>query len=107
VDPGPLGIIIPQPDGKPVTKPFSDCTRNDLNTAINGLKEKPVVMPADDAVKVERMHEALLEILGADTRTEVKGSFEHGETWVSISRLPMSELSGVLEAFIKAQGNAG
>ena len=102
VDPGPLPIKIPQRDAPPLEKAFADCTRDDLARAIKALKKKPSVVPADDAVVLDRMHEALLQTLGADTQAKVNAGFENGETMVTIAHVSLSDLRNALLAIVDA-----
>jgi len=103
-DPGPLKIPVPQKAGPTVEKAFADCTKEDMIAALHGLKRKGGAKkpPAQDEQVVDRMHETLLNTLGADTRAAVKATIERGRTLVTISRIDLSEVPDVLTALLAA-----
>jgi hypothetical protein len=104
-DPGPTPISVPDDDtGAVSTKPFSECTVEDLKRATQTRRApnaKP--LPAEDSNRLKTLRTSLPKHFSerARGRIQVSAQVKRGQTLVSFTDVPMSELTALIEALME------
>ncbi|HEX8439460.1 hypothetical protein [Archangium sp.] len=98
-DPGLLTIDVPQEDGKVVTKPFSDCSVEEVERATRAKKAPPPVrVPVPDQARLLFFEDSLFRNFNGVAQVRFSAHNEDGKTFLNLQNVPMQEVTRLIQA---------
>jgi hypothetical protein len=98
-DPGPVSIAVPQDDGKVVTKPFADCSVDELERATRAKRAPPVArVPVKDQARLLFLAESIQNQFEGVAEVRFSSRSKGGKTLINLQEVPMTELGRLTQA---------
>ncbi|MFY0524921.1 hypothetical protein ACN28I_17800 [Archangium gephyra] len=94
-----MSIQVPQEDGKVVTKPFSECSVDELERATRAKRAPPVSrVPIADQARLLFLEDSIVTRFSGVAQVRFSSRNKGGKTLVSLQDVPMTELVRLTEA---------
>jgi hypothetical protein len=107
-NPGDTSIDVPDKDGLVTSKPFKECTAEELRLAIQ-RKRKPESgqpLPPDVLALVEQYHDAVTDRFAEDVPAQVTARDHKGMALITFKDIPLTDLDGLVEILMDSQPTA-
>ncbi len=105
LEPGEPGSILidvpPEEAGAMVTKPFVECSAEELKRAVKH-KRQPAgnTLPASDAARVQFLRDSFSRYFAQGARVQLKTSLQRGKTLLTIQGVPLEQVERLMEALL-------
>jgi hypothetical protein len=101
-NPGPTLIDVPQEEGEPVQKPFSECNVEELKLAAQ-YKRAPAVpsIPTEGQERIERYSATLARFFPENKLVRVSARVHDNKLLLSLRDIPETELEQLAEALLE------
>lgn len=106
-EPGPTPVVVPQDDGPPVTRPFAECTVDDLQRAVKHKRTPPVPMPEEDVARVQRYRDSLMRHFPEKLGIRVDARSHLGELLITLRDIPEPQMKRLAAALAEEHGASG
>ncbi|WP_164020934.1 hypothetical protein [Pyxidicoccus trucidator] len=97
-EPGATPVAVSQEDGALLTKPFSECTVDELQGAVNHKRAPQVPLPEEDAARVQRYRDSLQRHFTEKLSIRVDARSHMGELYISLRNIPEKEMRRLVAA---------
>jgi hypothetical protein len=98
-DPGPVSLEVPQDDGKVVTKPFSDCSVEEVERATRAKRAPPVArVPVKDQARLLFLADSIENQFEGVAIVRFSSRSKAGKTFINLQDVPMTELGRLTQA---------
>jgi len=98
-DPGSMSIDVPQEDGKTVTKPFSECSVDELERATRAKRAPaPARVPVADQARLLFFADSLDRNFEGVADVRFSSRSKSGKTLISLQDVPMTEVERLIRA---------
>ena len=93
-DPGSMSIDVPQEDGKVLTKPFADCSVDELERATREKRTPPQAqVPVADKARLLFFEDSLRRQFEGVAEVRFSSRSKGGKTLISLQDVPMTEVA--------------
>ncbi|WP_163999663.1 hypothetical protein [Pyxidicoccus caerfyrddinensis] len=99
-DPGDLPIAVPQKDGVVQSKPFADCSVEDLQSAMRHKRAPPQSLPEADAARVQHYRDNLQRHFTDRLSIRVDARNHLGELFITLRDIPEKEMKRLAAALV-------
>jgi tRNA(Ile)-lysidine synthase TilS/MesJ len=100
-DVGGMPIDVPQGSGAVVSKPFAECSLEDLSQAVKHKRNpSKATMSPPDAARVDFMRESFSRHFAQGARVQLKTSVQGGKTLLTIQGVPLDDMEKLAEALL-------
>ncbi|HEX8440040.1 hypothetical protein [Archangium sp.] len=98
-DPGSLGIDVPREDGTVVTKPFSECSVDEVERATRAKKATPPArVPVPDQARLLFFEDSLFRNFNGVAPVRFTAHNQDGQTYLNLQNVPMSQVARLMKA---------
>ncbi|MCP3144375.1 hypothetical protein [Pyxidicoccus xibeiensis] len=91
-EPGALPIAVPQKDGTLLSKPFADCSVEELQNAMKHKRSPPVPLPEQDVARVQRYRDNLQRHFADRLSIRVDARNHLGELLITLRDIPEKDM---------------
>ncbi|HZI13765.1 MAG TPA: hypothetical protein VE153_25530 [Myxococcus sp.] len=105
-EPGPTPVVVPQDDGPPVTRPFAECTVDELQRAVKHKRTPPTPLPDEDAARVQRYRDSLMRHFPEKLSIRVDARSHLGELLITLRDIPEAQMKRLAAALVDEPGTA-
>ncbi|WP_164015863.1 hypothetical protein [Pyxidicoccus trucidator] len=99
-EPGALPITVPQKDGTVLSKPFADCSVEELQSAMKHKRSPPKPLPEQDAARVQHYRENLQRHFTDRLSIRVDARNHLGELLITLRDIPEKEMKRLAVALV-------
>jgi hypothetical protein len=103
-EPGPTPVVVPQEDGPPVTRPFAECTVDELQRAVKHKRTPPTPLPEEAVARVQRYRDSLLRHFPEKLSIRVDARSHLGELLITLRDIPEAQMRRLAAALVDAPG---
>jgi hypothetical protein len=101
-NPGPTLIDVPQEEGEPVRKPFSECNVEEVKLAAQYKRALPApTLPTPDMERVQRYNDTLARFFPDNKLVRVSARVHGDKLLLSLKDIPEGELEQLAEALLE------
>jgi hypothetical protein len=98
-DPGPMAIDVPRDDGRVVTKPFSECSVDEVERATRAKRSPPPErVPVPDQARLLFFEDSIFRNFEGVAPVRFTAHTEEGKTYVNLQNVPMVEMPRLMKA---------
>ncbi|MFL5356176.1 hypothetical protein [Archangium sp.] len=98
-DPGPVSIDVPQDDSKVVTKPFAECSVDDVESATRAKRAPaPSWVPVPDKARLLFFEDSLYQNFKGVAEVRFTANNQEGTTLINLQGVPMAEVPRLIQA---------
>ncbi|MFP2929813.1 hypothetical protein ACLESO_32400 [Pyxidicoccus sp. 3LG] len=91
-EPGTTPVLVPQKDGTLLSKPFEECTVDELQGAVKHKRTPPVPLAEHDAARVQRYRDNLQRHFTGKLSIRVDARNHMGELLITLRDIPEKEM---------------
>ncbi|QRN98846.1 hypothetical protein JRI60_07395 [Archangium violaceum] len=99
-DPGQVPIEVPVEGGTVQSKPFADCSLDELKLALKHKRVPATPVSSSDAARVQFLRDSLMKHFAKSSRVSVSARVHRGKTLLSVQDVPLAELERFAEALL-------
>jgi hypothetical protein len=101
-NPGPTLIDVPQEEGEPVRKPFSECSVDELKVAAQNKRALPApTLPTPEMERIARYNATLARFFPDNKLVRVSARVHGDKLLLSLKDIPEGELEQLAEALLE------
>jgi hypothetical protein len=99
-EPGSTPIQVPMEDGTVESKPFAECTVEELKLAVKHKRTPPTPLPTSATARVELYRSVLDKHFGKESHILVSARVERGKVLISLKDIPDEQMSQLAEVLM-------
>ncbi len=102
-EPGPTPIQVPKEDGTVASKPFAECTLDEVKLAVKHLRDQGLTFVLEeDQLRVQAVRASIARHFADDqaSRTNVKARILDRTTYLTLQDVPVAHLERLTEALV-------